>query len=69
MDVVEGQTLQLHIGRLGEGGCAAQRRVGKGMSIEGENEEKRSEEEAFSLYSRNFLRKEKSGLGKDLLPT
>ena len=64
MDVVEGQTLQLHIGRLGEGGCAAQRRVGKGMSIEGENEE-----EAFSLYSSNFLRKEKSGLGKDLLPT
>ena len=24
MDVVEGQSLQLHIGRLGEGGCAAQ---------------------------------------------
>ena len=50
MDVVEGQSLQLHISRLGKGGCAAQRRVGRGMSIEGENEveEERSEEEAFS---------------------
>ena len=50
MDVVEGQSLQLHISRLGKGGCAAQRRVGRGMSIGGENEveEEKSEEEAFS---------------------
>ena len=36
MDVIEGQSLQLHIGRLGEGGFAAQMGLGKGCTMRGE---------------------------------
>ena len=35
MDIVEGQSLKLHIGRLGKGGFAAQMGLGRRVSNEG----------------------------------